>query len=245
MGLVLAATSSRPATAAPTPDELACQQATSKGVAAFVVKEIRCLVACDRRALRGKAQATDCLPPFAGAARACIDKAASKARERIAARCAADCPECYTGGDCAAHADGLLADAGATLAAVVAVVRCDDSASPDGLTKTEAKVRQKAALVVGVFTASYEKCLAGCRRREGAGRAAPGSCEALAETDAKTIACLIRIEEKAFKFLDDPEIDAPECLAPELDFAPTIAVGNVAEFDPRLFCSSPSGAFIE
>ena len=44
---------------------------------------------------------------------------------------------------------------------------------------------------------------------------------------------------------EDPELDAPECLVPALEFALPIAQGIIQDFDPRIFCGSPSGAFVE
>jgi hypothetical protein len=128
---------------------------------------------------------------------------------------------------------------------VAPLVRCDDAASPDGLTTTEAKVRQKVALAVGKFVASSEKCVAKCRKAEAAGKVPAGACVYLVGSDPKTTECLIKVGDKALDLLGDPELDAPECLAPELEFALPIAQGIIEDFDPRIFCASPSGAFIQ
>jgi hypothetical protein len=45
--------------------------------------------------------------------------------------------------------------------------------------------------------------------------------------------------------LEDPELDAPECLTPELSFALPIAAGLIEEFDPLIFCASPGAAFVD
>ena len=50
---------------------------------------------------------------------------------------------------------------------------------------------------------------------------------------------------KALDFVEDPELDVPECLAPDLTFALPIASGLIDDFDPVIFCGSPSGAFVE
>lgn len=225
-------------------DEHACQQAAAKQSATFLGKRIKCLVTCDKRALKGKVPAGDCLPPFAGATRECLDTAEAKALEGVAKKCAADCPECYTGGNCAAHAAGLAAAIEAEVDFVVPLVRCDDATSPDGLTKDEAKVRQKVALVVGKFVTDSEKCLAKCRKAEADGKLPAGSCVYPADTVEKTFDCLLKVAFKAFDVLEDPDLDAPECLAPELGFALPVASGLLEEFDPLLFCGSPSPAFV-
>ena len=234
-----------PALAQLTDDEHACQQAASKQSGTLAAKTIKCLVACDKQALKGKVPTTDCLPPLGGATLACADGARTKALDGIAKKCTLDCPECYAAGDCGAHAAALADDVGAEIAFVVPFVRCDNTASPDGLTAAEAKIRQKVALAVGKFVASSEKCVAKCRKAEAAGKLPPGSCVYLAETDPKTTACLIKVGDKALGLLEDPELDAPECLAPSLSFALPIAQGLLEEFDPRIFCGSPSGAFVE
>ena len=128
---------------------------------------------------------------------------------------------------------------------MVPFVRCDDAASPDGLTTTEAKVRQKVALAVGKFVASSEKCVAKCRKAEAAGKVPAGACVYLVGSDPKTTECLIKVGDKALDLLEDPELDAPECLAPSLSFALPIAQGIIEDFDPRIFCASTSGAFVD
>src|SRR5262249_28664525 len=145
-------------------DELACQLATAKQVGTFPGKKIKCLVACDKQALKGKTPAADCLPPFGGATLDCVGKTGTKALAAIAKACADDCPGCYAGGDCAASASALLAAIAERIDTVAPLVRCDDAASLDGLTRTEAKARQQVALVVGKFVTSSEKCLATCRK---------------------------------------------------------------------------------
>lgn len=243
--LLLVAVAAFPAAGQLTADEVVCQQAASRELRVFVQKKIRCLVACDRKALRDKVPATECLSPFAGDTRACVDKAATKALTKMATGCADDCPECYADGDCGPHAAAILAEASGAVDFVVPLVRCNDAGSPDGLTKTEAKVRQQTALVVGKFINTYERCLGRCRKREAVGKAEAGSCTALEETDAKTVECLTKVVVKALDFLEDPELDAPECLEPELSFAAVTASGHIGDFDPRLFCASPGGAFLD
>jgi hypothetical protein len=228
-----------------TPAEHACEQEASKQSGTFVAKKIKCLVACDKQALKGKVDVADCLAPFGGTTRDCVSKAEAKLTGGIAKKCALDCPECYADGDCDAAATALAAGIEADIDFVVPVVRCDDAASPDGLTKDEAKARQKVALAVGKFLASTEKCLAKCRKAAAAGKIPATACVYGAETDQKTIDCLIKVAIKALDVVEDPELDAPECLAPDLTFALPIASGFVGDFDAILFCGSPGGAFVD
>jgi hypothetical protein len=245
LGVVTVLVLGTPAWAQLTADEQACQQAASKQSGTFVGKKIKCLVACDKQALKGKVPATDCLPPFGGPTRDCVGTTETKALAGIAKKCALDCPECYAGGDCAAHAASLVGGIESEIDFVAPLVRCDDAASPDGLTKDEAKARQKVALVVGKFLTSTEKCLAKCRKGEARGTLPAGSCVYGPEAEPKTLACLTKVALKALDFVEDPALDAPECLERELTFALPIASGLIDEFDPVIFCGSPSGAFVE
>ncbi len=233
------------ASAAPTKEEAACQQQAARQLGTAALKRIKCLVACDKQALKGKVPGTNCLPPYADATKRCVDTVIAKAQIAIDKKCDVDCPECWSGGDCAAHVPSLLSLVEATIDGVVPLVVCDDTASPDGLTKAEAKGRQKAAVTVGVYTLGTEKCLATCRAGEAAGKIPAGSCDGLETTDPKALACLIKVADKAFAALESPKLDRPECVASELDFALPYLSGIIDELDPELFCASPSGAFVQ
>jgi hypothetical protein len=235
---------SSPAVAIPTKDEAACQQQAARQLGTAALKRIKCLVACDKRALKNKVPAADCLPPYGSKTRTCVDTVIAKARIAIDEKCDLDCPECWSGGDCAAHVPSLLSLVETTVDGVVPLVRCDDGLSDDGLTKDEAKARQKVAVAIGAYTLGTEKCLATCRAGEASGKIPRGACAGLATTDPKGLACLIKVADKAFVTLENPELDTPECLASDLPFALPYLSGIVDDLDPALFCASPSGAFV-
>jgi hypothetical protein len=230
--------------AVPTKEEAACQQQAARQLGTAALKRIKCLVACDKQALKGKVPATDCLPPYAGKTLTCVDTVVAKAELAIDKKCDVDCPECWSGGDCAAHVPSLLSLVETTVDGVVPLVRCDDGMSADGLTKSEAKVRQKVAVAVGAYTLGTEKCLATCRAGEASGKIPAGACAGLSTTDPKGLACLIKVATKAFDAIEDPDLDTPECLAPDLPFALPFLSGIIDDLDPDLFCGSPSGAFL-
>ena len=229
-------------------DEHACQQAASKQSGALVGKRIKCLVACDKQALKGKAPAIDCLPPFGGTTLACVDTARTKALDGIAKRCAR-LPGVLRGRRLRdVRRPTLIADVRAGEIDVVApFVRCDDGASPDGLTTTrgegppEGRARRRQS-----SCASSEKCVAKCRKAEAAGKVPAGACVHLVGSDPKTIECLIKVGDKALDLLADPELRrAGMPGARHSTFALPIAQGIIQDFDPRIFCGSPSGAFVE
>ena len=236
---------SAPAWGQLTENEQVCQQAVAKQAASFADKKIKCLIMCDKRALKGKAPNAECTPPYSGKTLDCVTKAESKAQEAVVKPCAPDCPECYADGDCTAFMSSVVSSIEAAVDGVVPLVRCDDSTSPDGLTKGEATVRQKVALTIGKFVSGSEKCLAKCRKGEAGGKIPAGSCEYVNVTDSKTIDCLIKTGAKALDYVEDPDLDAPECLEPELTFALPSASGLIEQSDPLIFCGSPSGAFVD
>ncbi len=241
VALVLLATLAH---ALPTKTESACQQQAARQLGTAALKRIKCLVACDKQALKGKVPATDCLPPYAGKTQVCVDTVIAKADLAIAKKCDLDCPECWSGGDCEAHVPTLLSLVETTVDGVVPLVRCDDAMSDDGLTKTEAKARQKIAVAIGAYTLGTEKCLATCRAGQASGKIPAGACDGLGTTDPKGLACLIKVANKAFDALENPELDTPECLAGDLPFALPVLSGIIDDLDPDLFCASPSGAFV-
>ena len=60
----------------------------------------------------------------------------------------------------------------------------------------------------------------------------------------KTVACRSS-GDKALDYVEDPDLDAPECLAPNLTFALPQVSGLIDQFDPLVFCGSPSAAFVD
>jgi hypothetical protein len=242
--LVLFARSSL-AHAAPTKNEAACQQQAARQLGTAALKRIKCLVACDKQALKGKVPEANCLPPYAGPTRTCVDTVVAKAAVAIDKKCDVDCPECWSGGDCDEHVPGLLSFVETTLDDVVPFVRCDDAMSTDGLTKAEAKARQKIATTIGTYTLGTEKCLATCRAGQSAGKIPAGACDGLGTTDPKGLACLIKVGDKTFDALNDPKLDLPECLEDVAQIALPYVSGIIDELDPELFCASPSGAFLQ
>jgi hypothetical protein len=245
LAVIAIVAASAPSRAQLTEGEHDCQQAVVKQGASFLDKKIKCLVACDKRSLKGKATDAECTPPYAGKTLECVSKVEQKAIGAIVKACDPDCPRCYANGNCSAFAASLIGTAEAEVDSVAPVVRCDDSGSADGLTKSEAMVREKVAITISKFVVSTEKCLAKCRKGQADGKIPPGACSYGSETDTKTIDCLIKAGGKALDYVEDPGLDAPECLEPNLTFALPQVSGLLEELDPVLFCGSPSGAFVD
>jgi hypothetical protein len=227
-----------------TADEEKCQQALAGALGKFGAAKTKCLVKCDKGAAKGKNPEADCLSPFGGKTADCVAAAEEKAGAAVAKKCAADCPECYAGGDCTAHTASQLAAAEFAVDLGAAIVRCDDSSSTDGLTAAERKCRQAAATQAGKLVSTYGKCLAKCRAGEQKGKLPPGTCTPGTITDPKTTACIDKVFAACVLNAEKKCPDPPECLD-DVFFLCQGITGVVEGFDPAVFCGSPGGAFLD
>jgi hypothetical protein len=234
-----------------TDDESKCQLGTSLALGKFVTDKAKCITKCEQGARKALNPFTDCHAPFAGATLACVQRAESKAEGLEQSRCAKDCPECYTGGDCVADSAARVADAEAQVDLLTPLVFCDDSGSGDGLTAAEAKCMDTAAKTLSNFAKKKLNCYAKCRKAEHKGTTPPGTC--LPATEEKAAACILKEETKA-AFLIDKKCDAatnPKAEKPECHGAQTGATWAglvetaVDTGQPSLYCGSPSGAFLD
>ncbi len=234
-----------------TGDEAKCQQGTSLAIGKFVTEKAKCLTKCEQGARKGQNPAADCVPTYAGATLACVQKAEGKAESLEVKKCAKDCPECYTGGDCAADADARVAAAEGDVDTLRAVVYCDDSGSGDGLTKAEAKCADTVAKSLSNFAKKKLNCYNKCRKDEHKAKIPVGSCDP-PPSDPKTAACVDKEETKAAFLIDkqceasvNPKAEKPECYGA---LTGAILAGLVeTEVDngqAGLYCGSPSGAFL-
>jgi hypothetical protein len=218
-----------------TDDERACQQSTGKALGKLQSSLIKCLVKCDKGAVRGKNPDSDCTPPYGGATVDCLAKADAKATTAPVKKCTADCPDCYDGGDCTGYHELLRTLVAGAVNAGVPEIACDDSGSADGLTTPERACRQAVALQAAKAATKAVKCFGKCRMREASGKIPPGSCLPASLTDLETEACLDaalgKCVEKAEKKCPDP----PECLG-DVFFPCWGPIGVVSGFDALVFC---------
>lgn len=234
-----------------TDDEAKCQQGTSLAIGKFVTEKAKCLTKCEQGARKGQNPAADCVPPYAGATLACVQKAEGKAEALEVSKCAKDCPECYTGGDCAADADARVTDAEGEVDILRALVYCDDSGSGDGLTKAEAKCADTVAKTLGNFAKKKLNCLSKCRKDEHKAKVPVGSCTP-PPSDPKASACVSKEESKAEFLIDkqcesgvNPKAEKPECYGTQTgSFWAGLVEAAVDNGDAGLYCGSPSGAFL-
>lgn len=226
--------------------EQRCEQAAAKELGKLAVSRAKCVSKCDQQAQKGKVSPSECVPPYAGAALACLTTAVTKAGAGIDKKCVPACPSCYGGGTCAAFRNSRIASVNATLDAEYPLVFCNDSASPDGLTVVETKCRQSAALAATKFAADLAKCYSKCHLLEFKTKIPLGSCVPPTPLDAKTAACKAKAITKNSATIAAKCPDPPECLAAALPTLVQPLAANLTEnYDALVFCYSPSGAFLD
>jgi len=252
LGAALALGLATTARAQITDDESKCQIGTSLAQGKFVTEKAKCLIKCEQGARKGANPRTDCFTPFGGATLTCVQLATSKSEGLEQSKCKKDCPECYSGGDCTADSMTRVASTEGDVDTLNLVVYCDDSGSPDGLNAAEAKCQDTAAKTLSNFAAQKLKCLSKCRSDEHKSKVPPGSCTP-PPSDMKASDCIAKNTSKAAALIDQkcdaavaPKADKPECYGTatgaSLVGAVEMAVDNG---DAGLYCSSPSGAFID
>lgn len=236
-------------------DEAKCQVNTTFAVWKSVYAKAKCIISCEQKARRGGGNAAECLAPFGGETLACVQATAAKGEDGERKKCAKDCPECFTGGDCNADATARVGRAAAHVDTIASQVYCDDSGSPDGVTKAEGKCQDTTARSLTKYAYGKLKCIGKCRRGEFAGKIPAGNCELPTPFDPKTVECIAGTAGRARTTIDKfcevsvkPDADEPECgLYPTSTAADALALVDlaIAAEVPTLFCGSPSGAFAD
>ena len=237
-----------------TKDQLKCEAGTSKSLAKFVNAKRRCIQKCLKGGRKNGGPYAECGAPYGGATAGCIQDAEkgaeAKARARNARACAKECPACYdAGGNCPDGA-GFVAAVETNVDQTDPLVHCLEAA---GLTptKAEAKCEDGVAKHLAKFAGSKGKCYDKCVDREFKGKIPAGSCTAGSPSDPDTQACIQAAEDKAAGKIDDvcePSGATPACYPPERDSGADWVgvVENLVDAQtPLVYCSSPSGAFLD
>lgn len=243
-----------PAQAQLSKDESKCQTGGAGAIAKFVGAKQKCITKCEAGARKGSNPATDCSPPYGGATATCINDplkgAEAKAVAAFQKACSKDCPECYSGGNCTTEANNRVTSTEAQIDALVSVIYCDDSASPDQLTTLEAKCQDATAKTLAKFVGAKSKCYAKCEAAEASGKLPPNSCNPPTAADAKTAACVQKAEGKSAAGIDKacaaPKGESPECYGTQNGTSFTALVEAAVDSTlPATYCASPSGAFVQ
>jgi hypothetical protein len=244
-----------------TPLEFKCQLKSTTAEAKFTTAKLKCVSRCYYEYWHSGVMATytDCLPPYGGETATCIDDtvlglkgAENKFSAAILKACVypstADCPECYSGGDCTAEAASRVGDVESQVDSFIPGIFCEvQDAMPQ-----EQWCQRGVAKVFAKFVTAQHKCYAKCEYNASKGLFPASDClPPTSNTTAQT--CLATAEAKSVASIDkicnDVEVphSEPECLGPYPDGAAwtnlfSIAVaGNI----PSRYCGSASGAFID
>jgi len=247
--------------------EFKCQQKVSKAGSKFVGKKAKCASKCIS-ASRKDSVATpisDCFAPYGGATASCVTDpikgAEGKFAQAILKACdsnttpTADCPECYTGGDCS-----LSGEAGDRVQNIEGQVDsfgpgvfCDQQgANPPNADDDETKCELNTAKVLSKQVKTLNKCYDKCESNARKGLISQASCDPPA-SDPDTAACVSNGDTKTIDGVNKKCSDVgavPDCAGP--DDYPSGAVWTVLVDSaitgqiPGTYCDdSPSGAFLE
>lgn len=227
-----AATASEPLVKA----EIACQRALGKALGAYAKARVGCIAKCHKKTPLDPA----CGAPFAGATLTCVQKAQGKLAALLVKKCVSvgseedSCPECYEDvhGTCADFSVSATAKTVDLTDGLTSDIFCDDSGSPDGLTKSEAKCQAILVRALTSFVAKAVGCIDRCLANERKGKT-DGTCNPLAFVDfagdSKTLTCLQGPLFKIFKIFQTKCLDMPDCASGPLSILDTLqaSLGDV------------------
>jgi hypothetical protein len=251
----------------PSKTQFKCQSSTSKASAKFIGAKAKCIVKCTQGAVKGSNPFSDCDAPYAGATQFCIGDVVKGAQTKLAAgivkgctKAPADCPTCYSGGDCSVtgQAAATVANLEFQLDAFTPAVACEDTTD-----KAQSKCITSNASLLSKFVGAKNKCYDKCYSSWNSGKIS-GGCLPPA-TDPATVACISKAAGKAAASFDKacpgaagpPPAAKPACYddavpPPALIPRPSTGAGWVALVElsvdatiPGTYCGSPSGAFID
>ena len=236
------------ASAALTGDESKCELTASKTVAKFAGKKVKCLNKCWSHLRKGDPAICEPAGSRDVDTQGCIDEAEAKSNAGQLKKCTADCPECYSGGDCTADASSKTATAESlidTQDSGSAAVHCNGGT----VSKDQGKCQDNAAKTLTKAVAALSKCTQKCRKNEEKGKVPPGSCTPPA-SDPKTSDCVTNAVNKCKIGVNKKCVGAatPACWAPPFNDGDgwcNLVKGIVDGQYNSYFCSSPSGAFLE
>jgi hypothetical protein len=240
--------------------EFKCQGKVSKAGSKFVGSKAKCAIKCHGNAAKSLNPSSDCYAPYAGTTLACVADPLKGAEAKFAlaikkacdpaTASSADCPECYSGGDCVQESLDRVQNVESQVDDFGPLVFCEpgDTADADEL-KCEQNTAKTLAKLVGSINKCYDKCNSNLRKGI---ITDPDACTPNdPDFDAATATCITTAQGKAIagvnKKCADIGADPDGCLIPYFDGAAwtnlvtTAVSGNV----PGTYCASPSGAFVD
>jgi hypothetical protein len=257
------------AAAAPLTDaEFKCQQGVSKSGAKFVAAKAKCASKCIstfRKNVPGDGydDINDCYAPYGGNTLKCIVtdplKPGKSAEEKFAAaikkacdavtKPGAECPACYSGGDCSdtGEANDRVQNVEGQVDFFGPAVFCEQPGADDAETKCELNTAKVLSKQVATINKCYDKCMSNQRK----GTIPNGSCGTPIPSDQATQDCIAKGDTKSVLGINKKcgDIGAePDCFAPD-DYNDgatwvTAVDSAIKGNQPGTYCS-PSGAFLD
>jgi hypothetical protein len=255
-----------------TPAEFKCQKSVSKAGSKFVGSKSKCASKCITNAGKSLNPYSDCFAPYGGATALCINDvslhkgAEPKFSDAIRKACdstfkigsTADCPECYSGGDCTQEAIDRVANIEGQVDSFGPGVFCEQPGADAAETSCELNTAKTLSKLVGSVNKCYDKCNDGIQKA----LIAPGQCDppagdpvasaCISAADAKAIAGVnkkCRTVGESTPGANDGTLAVPDCSGTDdypdgaswVNLVDVAISGNV----PGTYCPSPSGAFLD
>jgi hypothetical protein len=174
-------------------DELKCETSASKVVAKFIKSKGKCTQKCWSAERKG--ETVDCDPAGGRDAttQACIDAAEQKSLDGQAKKCTADCPECYSGGNCPSNAQTKTNTAEGLFDGQDPGLHCNNT----GVSDDEAKCQASASKSLTKYVGALSKCSQKCKTNEAKGTT-DGTCDPTPGPvgDTATQACISAADTK-------------------------------------------------
>jgi hypothetical protein len=245
-----------------TDPEFKCQQKVSKAGAKFVKSKAKCGSKCISNARKALNPFADCYAPYGGSTlNPCITDptfrkgAEEKFEDAIRKNCdptfkvgsTAECPECYSGGDCTQEATDRTASIENQVDSFGPGVYCEQPGADDAETKCELNTAKTLVKLVASVDKCYDKCNSNARK----GLILQPTCAPPA-SDPTTSACISAADGKSIAGINKKCSDIgaiPDCAGTD-DYPDGSAWTNLVEIAisgniPGTYCPSPSGAFLD
>ena len=265
--------------------EFKCQTSVSKAGSKFVGAKAKCAAKCITNAGKSLEPFSDCFgPSYGGPTATCIFDPLKGAEAKFAAaikkacdpatKPGADCPECYSGGDCSSsgEATNRVSNIEGQVDSFGPGVYCEQPGADASETKCEQSTSKALVKQVAGVDKCYDKCNANMRKA----LIPPGSCNPPAPSDATTASCIASVDGKAISAVN--KACGGECISgtcnglnvgvsctqnsdcgaqavkPDCSSADDYPTGSqwvnlvdiaISGTVPGTYCASPSGAFLQ
>jgi hypothetical protein len=239
--------------------EFKCIQKTNKAGAKFVNAKAKCGSKCIQNAGKSLNPYSDCFAPYAGTTLACVADPLKGAEAKFALAikkacdpgtvASADCPECFSGGDCSdsGEAGSRVQNIEGQVDSFGPGVFCEQPGADAAETACELNTAKTLAKLVGSVNKCYDKCYGNARK----GLISEATCVPPA-SDPTTATCISAADAKSIAGVNKKCGDLgaiPDCSATD-DYPDGAAWTNLVDIAisgniPSTNCGSPSGAFVD